>query len=189
MAFIAYKITHRDSGKAYIGITTQSLAGRWKDHCKATDTYISRTIRKYGSGCFDIEHIASTSTLDGLRELEILLIAQHGTLKPRGYNVHPGGEITKHTAATIERMRTVQSNRSPEWRANISKALSGTKFAPERVAKMKERSPSAEARQKIAETLTGRVKPIDAKIKTSATIKAWWAARKASVPEQQEKLL
>ena len=32
MPFIAYKITHRESGKAYIGITIRSLKDRWAAH-------------------------------------------------------------------------------------------------------------------------------------------------------------
>lgn len=187
--FLAYKVTHRESGKAYIGITTQLLAQRWRTHTRSSDTYIGRTVHKYGVKAFIVEHIASAFDIVSLRELEIVLIAQEGTMKPMGFNIHPGGKITKHTPETIQRMQAVQSARSPEWRANISKSLKGSKLSPDRIAKMKMKSVPQERRAKIAASLSGRQSSIITKVRQSKTLKSWWSARKAKVPNEQGILL
>lgn len=185
--FIAYKVTHRESGRAYVGITTQALAGRWKDHCKATDTYIAHCIRKYGPDAFEVEHIASAVDLPSLQQLEIVLIQQHGTMKPAGFNVHPGGEIAKHTPETIAKMRVVQSNRSPEWRANLSRALTGKKLDEARRAAMMGRPVSQAARVKISAKLTGTKSTPEKILNQRRSLRAWWHARKSD--SRQECLL
>ena len=186
---LVYLVTNTITRKQYVGITTQTVSQRWSDHCKANDTYLARAIRKHGKISFIIEHIASAGTIDDLKELEKILIQQHQTLKPNGYNVHPGGDIAKHTPQTIERMRAVQSSRSAEWRANLSKALTGQIISEERRRKLSlvERTP--EQRAKIAAALTGRKVSKEITAKQSATIRSWWAARKAAVPDGQGALL
>jgi hypothetical protein len=247
MPFIAYKITHKESGKSYIGITTRTLAYRWKRHCGDGQRGIGMAIRKYGKAAFDWEHVASATSLDNLLELERALIAQEGTLVPRGYNLCGGGEgqfspseetktllretrkrykptpetiekmrvaglnrpppseesrrknaesqrlrklrgtftpevIAKlrsfrHTESTKEKMRALHVSRGEEWRSKVSRALLGNTNAKAQKGVVKR---TEEQKRKIALTLTGRKVSEEIKSKQSASIKAWWAARKAA---------
>lgn len=95
MPFLAYKITHLESGKAYIGITTRTLAHRWSRHVSASKVRASAlagAIIRYGADQFGIEQIASATCKDDLFDLERMLIVQHQTRAPFGYNLTAGGE-------------------------------------------------------------------------------------------------
>ena len=58
-----YKITNKLNNKKYIGKTTETIAIRWRQHCKRAETDFSRTehfitaIRKYGKENFMVECI------------------------------------------------------------------------------------------------------------------------------------
>jgi hypothetical protein len=56
------------------------------------NTAIGNAIRKYGKESFSIKTIACCKCLDDALFLEKLLIKQHETLRPNGYNVTHGGE-------------------------------------------------------------------------------------------------
>lgn len=81
-----YLITNNINGKRYIGKTLKSLEERWYQHCKnaeyGSETYLYRSMRKYGSENFKIEYLQ-----DGLDEEEILCIEQ---FLPE-YNLTKGG--------------------------------------------------------------------------------------------------
>lgn len=93
-----YKITNLVNQKAYIGITTRDPNHRWWEHCnsakKGSDFFIHQAIRKYGEESFSFQVIAQTKTLEDLKELEIILIEQHGTHMSlqKGYNKTTGGD-------------------------------------------------------------------------------------------------
>lgn len=93
---LVYKITNTINGKAYIGVTKQSLAARWKCHraySKREAAFpIHAAIRKYGVENFTITVICECSSLEELAVCERGLIAEHGTYTPHGYNVTSGGE-------------------------------------------------------------------------------------------------
>lgn len=128
-AFRAYKITHIDSGKAYIGVTTRTLAHRWSRHKTAAKTRgsaLAGAIIKYGADRFSIEHIANATCMDDLLDLERMLIAQERTKAPFGYNLTAGGEgafdpaeSTRAKIGAIHRGR----RRSPETVEKIRAAL------------------------------------------------------------------
>lgn len=96
MIFVSYLITNVANGKKYIGITTGPLARRWrqhKHHAKSRKpTYLGRAINKYGISSFSMEVIASSVSLYDLFDLERILIAQHQTKSPLGYNLTGGGD-------------------------------------------------------------------------------------------------
>lgn len=207
MPFIAYKITHRESGKAYVGITTQFLRRRWKQHVNAQKHAIGLAIRKYGADEFSCEHIASAKCTDDLIDMERMLIAQYQTMAPLGYNLVRGGDGNfdpseetlalrraailgrKHSEETRAKLRKawetrprVLPPRSDAHRANLSASLKGCKFVPL----------SIEARAKISAAHIGRKRPKEVGAKISAiklgkprteaakaAMRAGWAARKA----------
>lgn len=95
---IIYKITNTVNGKVYIGLTIQPLNRRWDGHTshsrdKKPPMLISRAIARYGPDAFTVEQIATADTLEGLKALEIKLIAEHNSCKREyGYNLSIGGE-------------------------------------------------------------------------------------------------
>jgi group I intron endonuclease len=103
-----YKITNLVNQKAYIGITARDPNHRWWEHCNSakngSDFFIHQAIRKYGEESFSFQVIAQTKTPEDLKDLEIILIEQHGTHMSlqKGYNKTTGGDgaafIGKHGA-------------------------------------------------------------------------------------------
>lgn len=93
-----YKITNLTNQKAYIGITTRDPIDRWWEHCNSaqngSDYFIHQAIRKHGEESFSVQVIAQTNTIEDLKELEIILIKQHGThmSTQKGYNKTWGGD-------------------------------------------------------------------------------------------------
>ncbi len=98
-----YKITHKDSGKTYIGQTLDTKR-RWTEHGKPSiDTYISRAIRKYGRAAFEYTVIDVVCQMEA-NEKEIAYIHAYNSLVPNGYNLSllmTGGSHSEETKAKI----------------------------------------------------------------------------------------
>lgn len=165
MPFIAYKITHRESGKAYVGITTRTLAVRWKEHKKPSEkgrsTGIWRAINKHGKEAFFIEQLASANCIDDLLRLEAILIKQHATLAPRGYNLVAASDgIWQGSEETRRKLSALARNMSAATKAKISAAGRGQKRSAETCAKIGDvhrgRKCSPEAIEKIRAALLAR---------------------------------
>lgn len=170
MTFVAYKITRIESGKAYIGVTTQKPSLRWSAHCapiNAKKTGIGRAIAKYGRSAFNFEVIACATGLKNLLELERILIAQDSTLAKRGYNLSAGGDGVYDpcgdTRAKMSASAKARKNRpilSDEARSRISAKLRGHGFSNEALAKMsakrKGKCLSDETRAKLSVVRRGR---------------------------------
>lgn len=122
-----YKITNLVNQKAYIGITTRDPVQRWWEHCnnaqKGSDYFIHQAIRKHGEDSFSFQVIIQTKDIVYLKELEILMIAEHGThmSTQKGYNKTWGGDgaafANKHgavLASTGQRIGLVDCN-DPRW--------------------------------------------------------------------------
>jgi len=146
-SFVAYKITHRESGKAYIGVTTVGLLNRWNRHllmAPLRPSALGRAILKHGPHSFSIEHIASSWSDDALLALERDLISQENTLAPQGYNLDAGGkglfrpppEVVaklvasstgrRHSEEARAKMRAAAKKRlTPEMRERIATKLRG----------------------------------------------------------------
>lgn len=94
--FYIYKITNKINGKFYIGLTTETLEKRWKNHIRASkkcDRHLYNSMRKYGIENFKIETIDETNDLEKLGELERKYISEYNsTDQSIGYNNTYGGE-------------------------------------------------------------------------------------------------
>lgn len=95
---IIYLVTHRISGKRYVGITVQSLERRWKYHVEqAKAGHIKNTkslhaaIREFGASEFTVEQIDMGNSKGSLEAKERRWIEQLGTLVPIGFNISTGG--------------------------------------------------------------------------------------------------
>src|SRR3990167_680413 len=96
MTFLVYKIAHGDR-PVYFGVTTCSLAKRWREHkCAAktgSENVLYRAMRKYGNDDFSITLVYEAVSQREMLPVEKGLIAQYGTyIGASGYNMTTGGE-------------------------------------------------------------------------------------------------
>jgi group I intron endonuclease len=180
--FKAYKVTNILNGMAYIGITTQTVAKRWRFHVSwatcGRKGVLADAIREHGEAVFSVEHLASARSRADLLALEQVLVAQERTLIwDGGYNVTEGGEgrhgylMPEHERQAIrDRLRGVP--KSPEHRAKLAAAKRGLKASPEARANMsragKGKTHSAEHVARQSASLIGRPKSLEHRAKLSA---------------------
>lgn len=121
-----YKITRKDTGQCYIGLS-ENIEGRWSNHIHSPNlkySYVDRAIKKYGEDKFDLEIIEELPDDRALlMKREEYWIAHYNTYEDDfHYNLTPGGDFNP--------------SKLSEVKAKISKALSGRKFSQETKAKM-----------------------------------------------------
>lgn len=171
-----YKVTS-PSGKAYIGITSQTVDRRWKKHvstafgpdpegrgCPA----LARAIQKYGKESFKVQTLL-IADWDYLCMMEPKAIVLYGTKAPNGYNLTDGGDGVPGVP------------RTPKYRKKLSQAMSG-------------RTLSEEHRKAISSGIPwkGKKRPEHA-AKMSKTMKQVWSRRSAeqrqAISNKQSKTL
>lgn len=113
-----YLITNSVNSKEYIGQTTCTLAQRMTFHRstmkRGRQTPLYCAMRKYGFDKFKIELLCECATLKELDEVEIRTISERNALSPAGYNLDKGGNRGKHGKETIEKLRRITAESSPE---------------------------------------------------------------------------
>lgn len=157
---VIYLITHRASGKMYVGQTVRPLAWRWHEH--QTSDYcalLHRAITKYGPEAFDIFVIDDAGSKDELDEREVFWMDFLGTRSRKlGYNLREGGASGKHSDESRKRMsiavreaykrpELIEARRrhlaammqKPEYRQRISEGLKGLRPGQKSREKMSER--------------------------------------------------
>lgn len=152
---IIYKVTNKINSKVYIGQTIGNIQQRWVHHCGKWSTclYLKNSIQKHGKKNFTIEEIYRAETLDDLNKKEEELIIFYDSRNiEKGYNIRPGGNNSKPSEESKERMRI---------------SSTGKKHSPETIAKFKMRRASDETKRKMSQTRTG-MKQSAASIKKSA---------------------
>lgn len=98
-----YKITNIVNNKIYIGLTTQTIKERWRQHAssayskksKSYNEVFKKAIRKYGENSFKIEEIDNGFTLEELKEKEKYWISYYNCCYANGgvgYNGTEGGD-------------------------------------------------------------------------------------------------
>ena len=96
MASYVYLITHRDSGKCYVG-KTNNPKGRWKSHKKVARRGDPRplycALRKYGFDAFDFEVIEEHSTEQDAYEAEAFFVEYLRGLGAQLYNLNDGVKV------------------------------------------------------------------------------------------------
>lgn len=91
-----YKIINTVNDRVYIGLTTGSIAKRWREHrCAANidvDKPLYRAMRKHGIDKFSIHVIYTTDCVEDLRAAEIRFIDEFKAhAKDNGYNLTDHG--------------------------------------------------------------------------------------------------
>jgi group I intron endonuclease len=91
--YAIYIITCTANAKQYVGIT-KDLKRRWGQHktLNGSAPALHAAIEKYGMDAFAFTHIADAFDSECACAIEQMLIKEHNTMSPNGYNLTPGGE-------------------------------------------------------------------------------------------------
>lgn len=98
-----YCHTHADSGRRYIGLTSQTMMKRWNQHISKSKSskdgrwHFPNAIRKYGKDAFSHEILEIYDTLEAANLAEEKWINHFDTRDPeKGFNLAKGGEHKPH---------------------------------------------------------------------------------------------
>jgi group I intron endonuclease len=88
-----YILTNSINGKQYVGITN-SLRKRWNKHKNASGSApaLHAAIKKYGVDVFIFTHFLDAFDSESAKKIEVMLIKEHNTKSPFGYNLTSGGD-------------------------------------------------------------------------------------------------
>lgn len=181
MPATVYSITHRATGREYIGVTSRPVEQRWREHLAdarvGRGSFLHRAIRKHGSEDFDFRVRASLPTIEEAWLAERILVA----FENPAFNLTNGGEGTpgwSHTESTRAKISAAlkasdalkAANRAAGLRKRgrkLSEAhrqalkqahvgFTGRTHSPEARAKLSARSISPETRQRMSEAAAKR---------------------------------
>ncbi len=136
---------HIESGRRYIGLTSQTMAQRWKTHVshakssKGGRWHFPNAIRKYGKDAFSHEELACSWTLEDANATEEALILQYDTRNPgKGFNLAKGGaSFSFDPKTTREKLsEATKKNITPERRKFLSDLRRGKSLSQETRAKL-----------------------------------------------------
>jgi group I intron endonuclease len=103
MPWIIYCHIHIDSKRRYIGLTSQTMEKRWKNHIHASKSskggrwHFPNAIRQYGKDAFSHEVLEVCETLEEANLAEAKWIDHFNSRDPRfGFNLSPGGSYVPH---------------------------------------------------------------------------------------------
>lgn len=154
-----YRITHRESGRHYVGQSV-NIESRFNDHRKGQGSRkLAHALKRYGPDAFDFV-IAIQCPRGELNLHEARLIEELGCLHPKGFNLIPGGyqpgamsdetrrlfseagkrrmSDPKKRAALLEIVRKTHAD--PAWRARQSEFMKELMNSPEAKVRARERA-------------------------------------------------
>lgn len=138
-----YKIEHTATGKCYIG-SAINMPARFRCHRSALNnkkhhsSKLQNSWMKYGDSAFSFMPLVICGKENLLIYEQILIDAYESAAK--GFNIKPiaGSSLGyKHTEETLQKMKNIQSNRSPDINRKISEAVSGFKQSETAKANMR----------------------------------------------------
>ena len=127
-----YIVTCTINAKQYVGITND-LSRRWRRHRGANDNQLlHKAIKKHGVENFVFTHFADAFDADSAKSIEKMLIIEHNTFHPSGYNMTNGGDGTfgyKHNESSKQKSResNVKTWSDPELRKALGQKISAAK--------------------------------------------------------------
>jgi hypothetical protein len=134
MPWTVYCHTHIDSGRRYIGLTSQTMLHRWNQHCaqakssKGGRWHFPNAIRQYGKNAFLHEVLEICETLEAANLAEFKWIDHFDSRNPQlGFNLAKGGEHIPHQ---------IRKNPwdDPEYREKAIRSLKNTWSDPKKRA-------------------------------------------------------
>lgn len=128
-----YRITHRATGRHYVGLSFD-IKQRWRGHRHgAANTYFSRALEKYGLDAFEFVILEiCPRDRDVLSAAEIRWIKELRSMQPGGFNVTSGGEFPVERSEESRKAWAIQAREiwaSPERRANQRDKRLGQKMS------------------------------------------------------------
>jgi len=131
-----YKITHRESGMCYIGLSVHIFM-RWNSHVSAKEKYkIHEAFDQFGINAFRFEVVEECDKKE-LRKREKHWIEHFDCVWPKGYNMnHGGGGVVKHSEKSKKKTsKALKGEKNPfygkkhseETRRKLSEAMKGKK--------------------------------------------------------------
>jgi len=98
VAGILYRWRHLESGRIYIGMTTETLDERIRGHLRETiegklrKGGLHEVIAKDGVNAFEITELGRFSSIEDLQSAERAAITRYDSLAPNGFNLDSGGK-------------------------------------------------------------------------------------------------
>lgn len=118
-----YLITNTVSSKVYVGLTTQLIIKRWRQHLKVARrggaSLIARAIRKYGESKFSIRELEECSGNEELNAAEQKFIAEYNSAAPNGYNLTYGGGQPELTERAVRNMSLAHGGLTPKQESEV----------------------------------------------------------------------
>lgn len=171
-----YIITCTVNAKQYVGIAA-NLETRWRRHRSANEgQLIHRAIKKYGIDAFVFTHVADAFDADSAKMIERLLIAEHNTKSPHGYNMTDGGDGTLGMAKTEEHKQKLRDSNKKTWEDEVLRKSLGEKISAARKGKPNGRKGIPNGRKGVPQSP-------DHVAKRKAAFAATMAIKKASQKE------
>ena len=103
MPHIVYCHMHVESGRRYVGVTSQTMEKRWSQHISKSKSskggrwHFPNAIRKYGKNTFSHEVLGVFDSLEEANKEEERLIDEWNLRNPeKGFNLAKGGEHKPH---------------------------------------------------------------------------------------------
>ena len=147
MTTFVYIVTNIFNAKQYVGMTT-NLKKRWHQHESANGSApaLHAAIQKYGKDSFVFTHVCDAFDIDAARDIERMLIIQHNTKAPNGYNLTDGGEgvvgrpMTEQDKEVRRKASTAHMNLlTPTERSDkFGATWKGKKHTPETIEKIRQ---------------------------------------------------
>jgi group I intron endonuclease len=173
MVWAIYIVTNKTNDKQYVGIS-KGLERRWNEHLSANGSApaLHAAVKKYGKDAFVFSHICDAFDFAAACDLERLLIQQHNTKSPYGYNLTDGGEGVVGRSMTDEDKEVRRkagivfaASLSPEERS-VKFGTKGRKLTLEQIEKIREsnkgknlgKRPTEEARAKMSAAHKTRIR-------------------------------
>lgn len=121
------------SHKIYVGVTSQTLKERWKEHIYdalvvGKNYHFYKAIRKYGPESFEMSLIGETETREEALKAETLYILLfNSTDRNVGYNSTYGGQMGNFTPEIKEKLRNSTKDlwKDPIFREKVTASLQG----------------------------------------------------------------
>lgn len=144
-----YCHTHTESGRRYVGVTSQTWEKRWKNHIHVAKSskggrwHFPNAIRKYGPTAFSHEVLGVYDSLEEANQIEKEKIEEWDLRNPKkGFNLAPGGQHSPHP---------IRKNpwNNPEYRAKQTPRLIAMTHTPQAKANHRTavRTPEYRAKQ------------------------------------------
>ncbi len=179
---VLYAIVHRETGRAYIGITTRPVAQRWARHFNGLSrcAKLFAAIQKHGAGAFDRIVLASDLPAATLRQAEQDAVRRCEADGSHGFNLTSGGESNPMENAEVRaKLRAIQA--TSEYQEKHGAANKAAHNRPEvrlrksAAAREALNRPDVKARLSIS-ICQAHARP-DVKARHSAGLRAGWAKR------------